>query len=642
MNKVFLFLLTTLLLSPLFHALNAQDVDVTTELNRLFSIKDLPAYLEGSVVKQESSYDRTGKNNDGFEGTYSYLYKDKKGHLVIFDAKGKGVIERIWTPTPTNDTLDFYFDSNKKPTFSIKFNDLFSGKKYPFIPPITGHKVGGFYCYMPIPFEKGCKIVFRGERIMFHQIQYRTYDDSYRVKTFHPALDEKAENKLNDLKELWNYENRSANSIFGNNLKTLSTVFKLEPGKSVTLADIQQGGRILGIELDRASIFEGLHKQIDLKISWDKESVPAVYVPVADFFGFAFGQKSMRGLLMGVNYQDMAYCHIPMPFDEKARIDLVYRSSAEAPGVPVNISARVYYTDQKRLVASEGKFYAFWKQEQPALGSPYVFLEGKGKGHYIGTILQSQATTFSEFTEFFEGDDSTVVDGSMNLHGTGSEDYFNGGWYAQPNGWVERLGTHLHGCLDYSLPQSRTGGYRFYISDKIPFNESFYHSMEHGPEKNNRSVEYLSVAMYYAASPISPIITPANELTKVFISTTYTFYSRLMNHLTYDKDLKLEDGSASFNGKEGILNVDVREIPAGKYNLSLHLVSTDIQEGLTAGLYAQDKSGKRSKVKGPAIKEELFILEVEVPVTKEPLQLVFESEKSQQFKFDRVMLTKKK
>jgi len=638
MKNVFLVLLTALLVSPPFQCVRAQSVDVATELNRLYSLKDLPAYLEGSEVKQESSYDRTGGNNDGFEGTYSYLYKEDNGHLVLFDAKGKGVIERIWTPTPTNDTLDFYFDGNIKPTFSIKFNDLFSGKKYPFIPPVVGHKVGGFYCYLPIPYENGCKIVFRGDRIMFHQIQYRTYDEVYQVKTFNPTLDEKAENKLNDLKELWNYDNRSAKSIYGNDLKTQSSVFKLEPGKSFTLADIKQGGRVLGIELDPASLFEGLYKQIDLKITWDDETVPAVYVPVADFFGFAFGQKSMRGLLLGVNYQDIAYCHIPMPFDVKAKIELVYRSSSESSNLPLTISARVFYSDQKRNAVTEGKFYAFWKQQQPSLGSPYVFLEGKGKGHYIGTILQSQATTFSEFTEFFEGDDSTVVDGSMNLHGTGSEDYFNGGWYAQPNGWVERLGTQLHGCLDYSLPQSRTGGYRFYVSDKIPFNQSFYHSIEHGPDKNNRKVEYLSVAMYYAASPITAIIKPTSELTKVYIPATYTFYSRLMNHLTYQKDLKIEDGSAFFDGKEGLLTIDVQEIPAGKYTMSVHVVSGVVQEGLTVGMVSQNRT---SNVKGPAKKEDLYIVELEVPVTKEPLQLVFKSDKSQQFKFDRIMFSKK-
>lgn len=38
-------------------------------------------------------------------------------------------------------------------------------------------------------------------------------------------------------------------------------------------------------------------------------------------------------------------------------------------------------------------------------------------------------------TLFFEGDDSTYVDNKMRLHGTGSEDYYNGGWYALLDRW---------------------------------------------------------------------------------------------------------------------------------------------------------------------------------------------------------------
>ena len=30
-----------------------------------------------------------------------------------------------------------------------------------------------YYCYIPIPFKKSLKIVFEGEKIMFHQIQAR-------------------------------------------------------------------------------------------------------------------------------------------------------------------------------------------------------------------------------------------------------------------------------------------------------------------------------------------------------------------------------------------------------------------------------------------------------------------------------------
>ena len=132
----------------------------------------MPKYRHNQLIEQESSYDRTGGNDDGFSGKYSFLRKETDG-LVIADFKGPGVINRIWTPTPTDDMLSFYFDGENTPRLKIRFSDLFSGKVYPFVKPVCGNEVGGYYCYIPIPFNKSLKIVFEGEKIMFHQIQSR-------------------------------------------------------------------------------------------------------------------------------------------------------------------------------------------------------------------------------------------------------------------------------------------------------------------------------------------------------------------------------------------------------------------------------------------------------------------------------------
>lgn len=83
------------------------------ELDNLVRPDLLPAYRTGEYVEQISSYDRTGKNDDGFGGAYSFIRKEGN-HLVIADFKGAGVVNRIWTPTPTDDTLAFYFDGEKK------------------------------------------------------------------------------------------------------------------------------------------------------------------------------------------------------------------------------------------------------------------------------------------------------------------------------------------------------------------------------------------------------------------------------------------------------------------------------------------------------------------------------------------------
>ena len=99
----------------------------TDELELLKRVDKLPEYRTGSYVEQFSSYDRTGGNDDGFAGTYSFLRKEGD-KLVIAEMEGPGVINRIWTPTPTDNMLYFYFDGQKEPGLKIKFSDLFSGK----------------------------------------------------------------------------------------------------------------------------------------------------------------------------------------------------------------------------------------------------------------------------------------------------------------------------------------------------------------------------------------------------------------------------------------------------------------------------------------------------------------------------------
>lgn len=623
---------------------NAQKtVNFQTELRRLSDISLLPQYMEGTVVKQISSYDRTGGNDDGFSGKYSFIRKEKEG-LVILDAKGSGVIERIWTPTPTNDTLDFYFDGSNKPGLSIRFNDLFSGKVAPFVKPLVdAYMVGGYYSYVPIPYAKGCKIIFRGEKIMFHQVQYREYDPSYKIETFNleEALAQK--NFLQKITHLWSDENRTIDNFEYAGVKTIAHHIELQPGASATIARITSGGRITGIELDPPAIFNGLYKQADIKITWDDEAAPAVHMPVADFFGYAFGERAMESLMVGAT-RGKLYCYIPMPFERTATITLSYRKSDAVQQEPLRVRTLVHYTAQKKTT-DEGRFYAKWTHNEPANGLSHVFLEGKGKGHYIGTILQAQGRDYNNFTEFFEGDDQTYIDGELRLHGTGSEDYFNGGWYAQPGGWTARAGAALSGCTNYSIPLSRTGGYRFFLSDKMPFNKEIKHTIEHGPV-NNRPVTYTSVAMYYADKAIAVNDVPSNTFTKVLVPDTVTFYTNFLKHLTYNGGIDFKDGHALVKetGSSSV-TVNVDEVPGGRYALYLNKLDaavdritvriadvTKIYDWRTVDL----QQGKKDT--------EIYLGDVEiahntVPVV--PVNIMFRSDVPPGLIFNRVILRKK-
>jgi len=553
-----------------------KTITAVDELKNFYNISDLPSYRPDTYSAQVSSYDTTGGNNDGFGGQYSFIRRNADSSLVIFDVKGAGVINRIWTPTPTKDTLDFYIDDAKQPTLSINYMDLFSGKVYPFVQPLCGNQLGGYYCYYPVLFQKHCVIVCRGKKMMFHQVGYRLYNKGATVQPFTTNINNDVKNVLVSISSLWNNnEVNKAKTIASNNAgtKIIDTSMSIKPGDTKQVFALNAGGRIAGIEISPASSFASLYKNIIMRVFWDDEKTPAIDCPVADFFGFAFGKPSMQGLLIG-SENNICYSFLPMPFDKKARIEFSYLNAKDSLLSKTDLHAKIYYTLQPRNADKEGKFYAYRNSERTKEGEPHVFLSIQGKGHYVGSVLQAQGVR-TGMTIFFEGDDSTVIDNEMRFHGTGSEDYFNGGWYALLNRWDAKMSLPLHGALDYSLAFARTGAYRFYITDKMSFEKSIYQSIEHGGEHNAVPGLYTSVSYFYCDR--SPQLTSVNtnENTKVYIPDTINIYPQFSN-VVLGEDINVKtvwdnnDEGQSFDitaGDNSMLKIVLGDIPAGNYKL---------------------------------------------------------------------------
>lgn len=487
------------------------STDYKDEILKLARIDMLPGFQNKIVVKQLSSYDRTGGNNDG-----NYIPLRKEGdNLVIADLKGAGAIQRIWTPTPSADTIQFFFDGENTPRIELPFIDLFSGKHYPFKRPVVGNEVGGYYCYLPISYSKSCKIVFKGKHMSFIQIQYRELLKG-GIESFPVIFSDEEKEALKSVVDIWK---RSGTNIISDisgkfaDVKKQTANISIQPGEKYKIFELGKGGRIVGIEIKPLLPLNTEFKDLILKANWDNGKVPAINCPVSDFFGYAFGKPSARSMLLGVN-NDLHYCYLPMPFRKCADVELEYLKNTLNKYSQIPLEITLYYTEDKQL-KTEGKFYAKWNRiHNPEMGKPYPFLEEtKGRGHYVGTILQAQGLN-PGITSFFEGDDQCYIDGKLRLHGTGSEDYFNGGWYALADRWDQGFSLPLHGCLAYSIPMSHTGGYRFYITDKLSFEESISLTMEHGPENNNLPVDYTSVAYYYCDTPPTANKLPSEELLK--------------------------------------------------------------------------------------------------------------------------------
>ncbi|MFI5154375.1 MAG: glycoside hydrolase family 172 protein [Chitinophagales bacterium] len=624
---------------------------LSAELRSFYDISALPSYLSGTEMAQISSYDTTGGNDDGFNGKYSYIRRNADSSLVLADLHGPGVINRIWTPTPTSDTLDFYIDDNSRPALSIRFIDLFSGKVFPFIQPLCGNQLGGYYCYFPILFQKSCVVVDRGKKIQFHQIQYRLFPGETKVKRFNAALDEEEKQALTHIAALWSRKERQcsdfllagASAILRKEIKT-----EINPGESKPIFNLNRGGRILGIEF----IWTGnstWNKNIDLKVNWDNEKVPAIYCPIEDFFGFAFGSASMQSLLLG-SREHSAYCFFPMPFDQNASIELVYRKGEIGLG-PIKVHANITYVMDKRQPEKEGRFYASWNcNELPAGAGPHVLLSANGRGHYVGSILQA-SSLYAGMTYFFEGDDSTAIDGKPRIHGTGSEDYFNGGWYALLDRWDTRMSLPLHGALDYSLPFCRTGGFRLYLNDKISFEKSIYQSIEHGPVNNSSPAKYCSIGLYYNSQAPAHILEPVNGLTRIAIPDTMMIYPQLMEFTTEgDTHMKTVWGNntgglsyvLNFSG-ESAIRISLNEIPEGNYKLIMDY--TKIPDGCQFSIWKRQTQLSEWINSGNQYRERVpsgYLCDLEISSLAKSVTIRFKpSEQKNGFLLNRIILVKK-
>ncbi len=570
-------------------AVSSADEGLTPGIDELYRIDCLGMLKQSIKAASISSYDRTGGNNDGFGGQYSFVRKEEGG-LVLADLKGPGVIYRIWTPTPTDDVMEFYFDGEDQPRITVKFRELFMGNHPTFPRPLAGYGAGGFYSYVPLSYEKSCKVFIRAEKIQFYQINYANYPLDIGIKTFSANPDATEIKKIEKAKTLFSLAGKDISAFIApdeGSIKKFTSRVTLQPGKTATVFDMKQPGRIVGIRMNPAEAFIGKNRDITIRAYWDNDDKPAINCPVADFFGYAWGEPATKSLLIGTS-DDANYCYFPMPYDKSARIELV----AE-PGMnqEVSVEAEILYTPIARK-KNEAKFYALWRRENPTTkGKPFTFIDTKGQGHIVGVIQQSQGFE-SGVTPFFEGDDQTTIDGELVVHGTGSEDFYNGGWYDVPGRWETSRAFPLSGCLGYKKHLGRTGGYRIMLGDAYAYKENILQTIEHAPTNNDILNDYCGVTYLYsmerptcdfALAPVEErkVIDPQKIIFAVWWNTP--IYSFSLRNATLkkesgkdvnNKDIRYLSMSTNGQAMFGLHSISFScELPtAGTYKISLDLV----------------------------------------------------------------------
>jgi len=230
-------------------------------------------------------------------------------------------------------------------------------------------------------------------------------------------------------------------------------------------------------------------RRIVLKMYWDDEPEPSVNVPLGDFFGCGFEYKPYISQYLGMTSGGYI-CYFPMPFEKSARIEILNETPAE-------IYAFYYQIDYLKLEGyldrSVGYFHAFWNRDiRTNYDSNYTILSIDGQGHVVGMNLNIQS--YDGSYAFLEGNERIFVDGETkpSIVGTGTEDYFSGGWYFNQG---EFAGPY-HGLILKDDSLGRIAAYRLHITDPIPFKRHLLFTIEHG-HGNAEIADYSSTVYWY-------------------------------------------------------------------------------------------------------------------------------------------------
>ncbi|HEY3320988.1 MAG TPA: glycoside hydrolase family 172 protein [Planctomycetota bacterium] len=479
-------------------------VDLVKHLTDLERVAILPA--PGEKCAQASSYDRASKYD---EATGKYVRWDangdgggiirKEGDIsVLAEIEGPGCIRRTWSATAGKGHVKIYLDGATEPAVDLAFDDYFSRKAEPFTFPALVYKTAanGFDNYVPIPFQKSCKILGDKGWGNYYHFTYTTFPKDTIVPTFSMKLSPE------DLAAL-----QAADAAFSKGLGsdpagvraeqgTVNTSVSVAPGQSVQLAKINGARAItaLNVKMDPATLgdAETTLRAMTLSIRWDGETTPSVWTPLGDFFGTAPGINKYSSVPLGMT-DNGCYSYWYMPFASEALIE-VKNDGATA----VKLDANIVHAPLTKPIDSLARFHAKWHRDallpaEPERAIDWTMLKTTGRGRFCGVMLH----VWNPCGDWWgEGDEKFFVDGEKfpSTFGTGSEDYFGYAWssgkiffqalHNQPNNHGDNVG-HL-------------SVNRWHIADNVPFQTSFEGAIEkYFP--NKRPTQYACVVYWYQA-----------------------------------------------------------------------------------------------------------------------------------------------
>lgn len=253
-----------------------------------------------------------------------------------------------------------------------------------------------------------------------------------------------------------------------------------------------------------------------LRITFDGKTT--VDAPIGEFFGSGLGEFDVRNLMSSIDPgQDGWYtAWWPMPFSKNAKVELVNGGGVNIDGATSEVTSA-----PAEIGPDVGYFNATHQRGHTQQGKDWNFLTAKGSGTFYGVTHSmrglipphaarptkqpmSRTDAAANQRNYLEGDERFYPDGtsSPSWHGTGTEDYYESGWYFRDGTTfsMPQNGNPSHEVNGDGCQYDCTGAYRLKMGDAVPFTNGLVAGIEHGPS-NDEPGDYSSTAYWYGGHP---------------------------------------------------------------------------------------------------------------------------------------------
>ena len=483
-----------------------------------------PSYL----AKASTSYDRESKINDPMDGLYVekngrdwgigwFANRDFNQYIrvetingrtehVLLDDQGPGAIVRWWATANNNGMIRIYLDGSTEPVIAMKPAELVGGDKlalYPFSfkasddntnPDWRGHDL-----YLPIPYQKGCKVTWEGTP-SYYQIGYRKYAPGTKVRSF---TMEQLEEAKDTMQRVARRLTTGSTAVIGKTTAQEDVV--LVPGESTSLKLTEPGAITRLLAQLAAEDYQQALRSTVITMTFDGERT--VWIPVGTLGGVGYSaEKNDTFYIKNDPATGTSTSYYVMPFQETAVITLTNYGKQNVTIKRLGATVDDYEWNDRSLY-----FHATWFElrnisTQNRTDLNYVTV--KGAGRYVGTSITifNTCTLTNNQTWWGEGDDKVYVDGETfpSIFGTGTEDYF-GYAYCRPQRYYTPFISQPRGEGNKKWGYSNNN--RYHLLDDIPFNKSVQFDMEiwHPFRKN---MNYAAATFFYARPGATTNILP--------------------------------------------------------------------------------------------------------------------------------------